>query len=386
MANSKKQNGSVSLFVVIFAALLITIVTVSFVRIMVKDQQQANATDLSQSAYDSAQAGVEDAKRALLKYQSICASDPTSSDCATAAMNVASDKCNVAVGTLTDIGTLLVASDNKEVKVQTGTDNALNQAYTCVTITLNTDDYLGELKQDESKLIPLVGVSDFDTIKLEWFSAKDLQGTGMTVDLPTVIDGVSLFNQNDWQPNQPSIMRTQLIQFNGNFSLTDFDGNDNASTQFLYPTSAISDTLDFTNNLRKTAIAPKRVHCLGNLNSGGYACSATMILPLTGARIAYLRLTSLYKKANYRITLLNGAIPVQFNAVQPEIDSTGRANNVFRRVKSRVELTDVNFPYPEAAVDVTSNFCKDFPVTDDPDDYNNYINSTISCKPQSISP
>ncbi len=52
-----------------------------------------------------------------------------------------------------------------------------------------------------------------------------------------------------------------------------------------------------------------------------------------------------------------------FNGVQPVIDVTGRANNMFRRVLARVELSG-SFVYPEAAVDMKNDLCKNFSVTD----------------------
>jgi len=383
--NSYKQRGAVSLFVVVFAALLITIVTVSFVRIMIQDQQQASTTDLSQSAYDSAQAGTEDAKRALLKYQNICNSG---GDCLTAANTINSNVCNKAIGTLKD-----VTLSNNEVKVQTGINSsnqtALDQAYTCVKITLNTDDYLGTLKANESNIVPLSSTGSFDTVQIQWFSTKDASGT---INLQN--DGkVPLLKQWGGLNPRPPIIRAQFIQFSGSgFTLDNFDtsvADNGANTLFLYPSTVGSTTgLQLSTDIRKTTGAPRLVVCSNPIGNNVYSCLVKIRLPklITGAdHTLFLHLSSLYNKTDYRITLYDSANPaltVPFNAVQPQIDSTGRANDLFRRVQTRVELTDVNFPYPEAAVDITGSFCKGFSITDNLNDYNaGTVGQITSCSP-----
>lgn len=390
--NNIKQRGAVSIFIVVFTALLITVVTIGFVGIMVQNQQQATTTDLSQSAYDSAQVGVEDAKRALIYYQNVCGgSDVT--NCTQAVKNAfaLNAKCNDPVETLSD-----VTAVGGEVKVQTnGVNNVLDQAYTCVKIDLQTDDYIGTLGQDSSKFIPLIGVSDFNTIRIEWFSVKDLQGTTTSVDVPLFNAGTPLLNQASWTSiaslNRPSIMRAQLIQFNpSGFILSDLDNNSvNASnnTLFLYPTNIANSSKAFASDVRKTTKDIAQINCSSSLASLIYSCSATITLPTTvrvGDLTTYLNLTSIYKKTNYRIALSNSGLPcdpatrigagcVKFNAVQPSIDSTGRANDLFRRVQTRVELIDANFPYPEAAVDLAGSLCKDFSITDNVVDYRDSV-------------
>ena len=141
----EKQRGAVSLFVVIFAALLMTVVTVGFVQLMLKDQQQATSSDLSQSAYDSAQAGVEDAKRLLVLDQSCKAGLAAPSVNCTAIANAlipVPGTSETTCDTLSKAG--LVGSTNDETIIQQSTgDNAakLDQAYTCVKIAVNTDNY-----------------------------------------------------------------------------------------------------------------------------------------------------------------------------------------------------------------------------------------------------
>ena len=62
------KKGAASMYVVVIAALLFSVLTVSFIRIIVSESLRTANSELAQSAYDSALAGVEDAKTALMKY------------------------------------------------------------------------------------------------------------------------------------------------------------------------------------------------------------------------------------------------------------------------------------------------------------------------------
>lgn len=396
-----KQNGAASLFVVIITTLVVVIITVGFVRQMISDQQQATVNDLSQSAFDSAQAGVEDAKRAILRYENLC-NVGTATDCTNAYNAVTSSECNSANSQLTDI-TPLYNATTKEVKVQTGSSNSLDQAYTCVKILLDTNDFVGELKQDNSKMIPLIGVNDFDTVKIEWFNSEDLQDPSKTIEpsLSTSTTAFPLLAQDSWitasQPNRPSIMRAQLLEYNNlGFEIStnpideskdlNFNSKDSVtnkynsinSTLFLYPSTTITPIGGFT-TIRRQASQPVNAKCKDNLE---YACYSTLTLPMSvkkGERNAFLNLKALYRKSHFRVTLFDSVTStyVGFHEVQPEIDSTGRANDLYRRVSARVELGDITFPFPEAAVDISGDFCKNFYVTDNTADYWN----DSSCTP-----
>lgn len=358
--------------------LIITVVTVGFLRLMVADQRQASDTDLSQSAYDSALAGVEDAKRAVLSYQRACAAD--SSECSVRKAELVSSTCNRALQRVVAVGA-------EEVPIQraggSSGDRQLDQAYTCVTINLNPLDVVGSLPADESTIVSLRGASSFSSVRISWFSREDVSSPTGSVNLPSVT-GTDLLRKSRWPETRPSVMRTQLMQVGSSFRLGDFDaettsGQSNANTIFLYPTRSAStgEVLISGIDYRRSGTddypsagqrgnTPFPSSCTATVSAGGYACTTTLALPTPvggGARTAFLRLTPYYKATHYKIELLNGATVVPFDGVQAAVDSTGRANDLFRRVEARIDLEATNFPFPEAAVDVTGNLCKDFTVT-----------------------
>ncbi len=384
-----KQNfssGAVSIFMVIFSMLIITVVTIGFLRLMTADQRQATDSDLAQSAYDSALVGVEDAKRALIAYQKAC--DSGSLSCNPAIFSN-TQGCNSALLTLG----VVTAPSGAEVPVQksggSARDLALDQAYTCVKISPDTMDYRGSLSADESTVIPLRSVpgSSFNTIRVSWFSAKDVPTGTTTLSLGSSAPGSqSLLPKGSWPENRPSMLRTQLMQVGSSFTVADFDaetstGESNANTVFLYPTSAGSTSVNIVDfdsrrvgsdpypSPASNGSAPLATSCSpAGLVGGGYACSATLALPNPiggGDRTAFLRLVPFFKATHFKVELMNGSDVVAFGGVQPSVDSTGRANDLFRRVEARVNLNSINFPFPEAAVDVADNFCKDFTVTPD---------------------
>lgn len=385
-SKKERMRGAVSIFVVIFSALLITTIAVGFIRIMIQEQQQATNTDLSQSALDSANAGVEDAKRLLVRYGDYCQGSTAASSTTECVRLSRALSENASCNTIQKSGIAGEESGDEVRLQQTGNaaDELLEQAYTCVKIQLDTTDYVGSLSTSDSKMIPLKGTADFDRIDIEWYSQADLKDSGGDAD--DTIQQIMLSGDTelpklaDWQANRPAMLRLQLIQFGDTFQLSDFDKKDdstsNSRTLFLNPSVAGRNSMNFSDDVRgsRTSGSLQQVACDSNFTSATvdrqYACKATILLPpAIGSsdlrRTAYLHVDSLYNdNTSYRIQMANGSTPVTFSSVQPIVDSTGRANDLFRRVQSRIEIDNSTFPFPQSALSVSSNLCKTFRVTD----------------------
>lgn len=360
---ARQQAGSVSIFSVIFASLLLTVVTVSFIKLMVTDQQQATTNDLSQSAYDAALAGVEDAKRVIRACQkgksTACDALAKPHDCKVVYRSQA-----------------VANSSPEETRVVSNSSNGqrYDQAYTCINITMDTSDYLYKSVVDRSQIVLLRSKQEFDTIQIEWFSRDDTamsQATNPTTDGNTS----SLPPKANLHIGAPPLLRAQIITPGTSFRLDELDATGRSVTAFLRPyivtASTLTTELDLSHQARATSdgeydnsVSP--VACHADFPHQGYACHAKLkVQPVSAAnsKHALLRLTPLYRGGSVRVSLHKGGVPVTLDGVQPSVDATGRAANVFRRVDARLQIGS-DFPYPEYAVEVMKSLCKDFSVTD----------------------
>ncbi|OYW84152.1 hypothetical protein B7Z17_04540, partial [Candidatus Saccharibacteria bacterium 32-49-10] len=357
----------VSIFAVVFSALLLTILTVGFIRLIVSAQQRAINNDLSQSAYDAALAGVEDAKRAvrscLRGNAAVCAELDAPADCRVVARTGVE-------GSEGDPETMIQSGGGSE-------SAAFDQAYTCVNIAMQSPDFRTELAVEGVGIIPLRAADSFDTIVIEWFVPDDApQGTLLAT--VSTQDDDRLPQVEAWGQATPPLMRAQLITPGSSFTADELDDSDASRTVFLRPLSMT----EGATGLNSTVVVPlgdynratdgeartnrpRTLTCSSTFQNNGHSCLARLQIGSTvspaESATALLRLNTVYNKATVRVTLYNGSDLVYFDGVQPVVDSTGRANNLFRRVEARLAIGD-DVPLPSRVVDVVNNLCKDFSV------------------------
>lgn len=403
------QRGAVSIFVVIFAALFFTAITVGFMMLMLSDQNRSTDGNLAKNALDSANAGVEDAKRVLAKYNDCVARNDTTPSCNNTRSAVSANSCNTiqrAIGSGTDA--------TGKVVQQNGVGGDMQQAYTCVKVQTDTPDYTGTLEDGQVAVVPLRAKGGTpQSVKIRWTKADGKLSPGVSGDPARTGLSKPLFlpPKSDWKDSATAtaydgaVMRVQAIRYDtGSFKSHDVD---NATrTAFLYPVEhtplgavppLLASNIDLSNDsfdVHTTAYkqadpveasdiksdlynAPKKVTCTKSNGAAtakveGYRCEATV--QIKSATDGYLVLASLYNKSSYQVTMYDGVgQPLKFDNVQPIIDSTGRANDVFKRVQARVNAGDGSDSglYPRAALGARGSICKDYTITD-------YINSQSS--------
>lgn len=365
-----KQSGFVSLFTVIFFMLLITILTIGFLRIMAIEQRQALDNDLTASALAAAESGVEDGKRALLAYYDSATSSSLKSDLANAfaTNNTSCDSLSGVTSIQTALG----------ITGQAVGGSGLNQSYTCLNVKLNSPDYIASAQANESEIFPIRGVSSFDRIVVSWHLLSESigsEGDGQPNNL-VPLSPQSLLPQTGGAQNwssqgYPAYLRVQLFGYpNSSFTRSDLDNR--SRTVFLVPVSGGGSSVidlsaaDSTHSFDTAKSSPNTsVQCGADFSQyNTYLCTATLQLPAGSSYTSannnyYLRITPIYGATHFRVQLFDSSAnsTVDMRDVQPIIDVTGRAADVYRRIQTRVRVNAV-VGLPDFAVESANTVCK----------------------------
>ncbi len=389
----KFKQGAASFYIVVFSTLVLLIVATSFATIIISEIERASNDDLSQSAYDSALAGVEDAKLAFYNYQNCLAQETMNAKCEEIVNYMKNPDCDMVGHILGRID----AGDNGEVAIQetTTAQNNMQQAYTCVKVETELEDYRSTLSSSvQYKVVKLkfqegVSASQIKKMKISWYTDDDeatrrwqnVSGTNGRVSFPGLTAGVSL-------PAVPPTISVALVQTAQNFTLEQFTMTQGDTTNrgmiYLVPasttTQATSDVDDnrkgawnttenqnhigtsaFLSSNDKTATnLPYTVYCDF---SGAFACSTVIDIPepVGGTRnddtfmfvvaLPYGKPTTDFAMEFYCDTECATEVytdetgtettrrtsRVSLAGVQVKVDSTGRANDLYRRVETRLE-------------------------------------------------
>jgi len=363
--HSLSKKGVASLYVVIFATILFGVITLSFIRIILSESQQTNNDDLSQSAYDAAMAGVEDAKLAVNR-----------------AYRNGGDLSDLIGGNCDDSGSTfklksyLYGPEPGEVKIQdtTSKGNGTEQAYTCVILNNVNDDYRSTLTPDtRTKVVPL-GISSnqlvgVKRIEISWYSEENglnFKNMGNT--------DKKLRNKDN--TSTPPILSVTLLRTGGSINLNNFNTSEdgNYSSMLFLPTSSGGNATLSNSQIEEAGLSSKaNVPYLTQCNKGQqFACNVTLKPNMAGIENAMLIISMPYGNTatDFQVVMYDseaGGNVVQFVNVQISVDSTGRANQLVRRVETRLDPADLFFPYPEYEVELTGgeedSFKKNFWIT-----------------------
>lgn len=413
----KFKKGAASFYIVAFATLILVVVASSFAVVIISEIARTSNDDLSQSAYDAALAGVEDAKLAYANYRACLEKQPSYPDaltgdatpnCQDIVYYMKHPDCDMVGHILGRIG----KNEHGEVLVQEtttssgGNTNNMNEAYTCAMINTSLPDIRASLSSSnlyqvvKVKLDNGVRAADIETVKISWYSQREGAIYNFTNFLSTSFR-VAFQSLKSTKAATPPTISVGLIQTANTFTLEQLNGKTTGgktdrATMYFVPTDSKSAAMTSGNNnytgiydgsankLTAAQVAstndhmkdlPYAVYCDPNGNDE-FLCSVEMKLPAAvgGDRSdeTFMFVVGLpYEQPDTDFSLEffckdGSACSTQTNTdgsttssniartdgVQVVIDSTGRANDLYRRVEMRLEATDSTFAYPMYAIQV----------------------------------
>ena len=326
MKHKLNQNGLVTIVSIILIVLIITVITLSLATLIRRELRQSIDEQLSSQALYAAESGINDAIKKISDGTitgSVTGCDQTSPEGVFSNQTISSDE---------------------------------NVRYTCILVNQTPPVISTDIQKETVKSYPIIS-STGQTVSSLTFTWKSLDSA-----FTPNIAGCDRFDfnrclraYNTWGNRLP-LLRVRLLPYPS----SDFTSSINPIDVIAYPgpRSGVSDsTLTLTpNGLRQKMLfatcSSTNKNCtvsISGLGSGG---------DLSGRY--YLQIYSYYGSTNIKINgkdQLGGEI--KFSGAQAEIDATGVAQDVLRRMKVYVTLNQTS-ALPNFTLGVGDKLCKRF--------------------------
>lgn len=348
----KNEQGFATLIVAITLVIVLSLLTVGFAQLMRNEQNQATNRQLSNQAYYAAESGVNDALRAL-----------------DAGYSGEKKSCGPLAGVDASATGAKYLTVNNVDKTPYGTpaDQTPTQ-WTCLLIDPSPSS---------------LEYSPVDTVTPTVFVAKAVKADGSAAAVNKVTiswkDAYKAANPGFWSasgtaggvapfPTAASwtaigmvrVSITPLLTAAGSYSRANLTNR--TVTAFLYPTTSSAHTSMAVNNYASPGQANQGEILDGGCSPGNtFYCSATIDFsakPLPAGTQLLVSLRSIYGETHVSLAADPGT---NLQGAQSVVDSTGRAQDVLKRVQVRVPNKS-HYDLPGFTLDSIDGICKQLSV------------------------
>lgn len=326
------QAGFASIIIALVLILVLSLLTVGFAQLMRREQSRALDKQLSNQAYYAAESGVNDAAKAI-----------------NAGFDIAKPNCQPLPAGSTYPGAKFL-EDNS-------VGNSTNASYPCLTIDPDPHDLeYGSIDNVKATGVEITGADFSDPSTTEAIGALVISWQDSnSSDHTFITDGSHSFKPaNEW--GATPVLRIALTPLtSGGLDRTNLVNS--TYTAFLYPSNSGSASYSYGNGaLGGGALAG--VIDDGKCSTGSSLYCSVKINNLGQANYV-LNMRSIYGESHVQITAyaLDGTTKLRIKNAQAVVDSTGKAQNVLRRIQVRIPAHN-NYPGPGFDVEAMGGICK----------------------------
>lgn len=336
------QSGFAAIIIAIILVIVLSLVTVGFAALMRQEQRSALDRQLSDAAYYAAESGINDA---------------------TAAVKAGYTK----VKTKCDTSDVDMSMNGHQYLLNPAVDASVNSSYTCLLINSNpsTLEY-SSVPVAEPTTVVITGADangNDQAISKLVFSWQDATGGKVFApyDACSTAPGFAFPPMNCWVRGGQAVTGILRVSLASLSSVNRDSLRSTTYTAFLYPMGVAGATdinaLPSSSYSGNTGTAAG-VTVGGNCNVGNTPRYCGVAVTNLGQLTYLLHLSSIYRATAVTVTAFdNNGNQMYIKGAQTLIDSTGKAQDVLKRIQVRLPSRS-DFDYPEFDIATGGNICK----------------------------